>query len=179
MIQHPVIDTPTVKGRGMGFMTPPEGIEFEYLVQHFFEERGCAIFETPQSYDYGADLVLYYRGYILVIQCKCWSAPVGVKAVQEVAGAVPYYHANAGIVISNQSFTTQARRLALANQVMLIDGAALQHMLADVSGDIPLVDEFLDRICTAGDTATAPATSAVAVRAKPRQRLILRPISTR
>ena len=39
-------------------MVQNNGLEFEYLVQAFFEERGVSVFETPGSNDYGADLVL-------------------------------------------------------------------------------------------------------------------------
>ena len=88
-------------------MVQNNGLEFEYLVQAFFEERGVSVFETPGSTDYGADLVLYRNGKIAVIQCKCHSSPVGIHAVQEVTGAIKHYGADAGIVISNQPFTRQ------------------------------------------------------------------------
>ena len=39
-------------------MVQNNGLEFEYIVQAFFEERGVSIFETPGSNDFGADLVL-------------------------------------------------------------------------------------------------------------------------
>ena len=80
-------------------MVQNNGLEFEYIVQAFFEERGVSIFETPGSNDFGADLVLYRNGKIAVIQCKCHSSPVGIHAVQEVVGAIKHYGADAGIVI--------------------------------------------------------------------------------
>lgn len=101
-------------------MVQNNGLEFEYLVQAFFEERGVSVFETPGSNDYGADLVLYRNGKIAVIQCKCHSSPVGIHAVQEVTGAIKHYGADAGIVISNQPFTRQAVALAHSNHVLLI-----------------------------------------------------------
>lgn len=158
-------------------MTQIDGINFEYYIQRFFEDRGCTIFETPQTNDFGADLVLYYRGRVIVIQCKYWSAPVGVKAVQEIAGAIPYYHANFGIVITNQTFTAQARKLAVANQVILIDGDALWSMLNDVSGDVRFLDEFLEETEMEHGTAANPVAPATLFACKPRQTLILRPLS--
>lgn len=124
-------------------MVQNNGLEFEYLVQAFFEERGVSVFETPGSNDYGADLVLYRNGKIAVIQCKCHSSPVGIHAVQEVTGAIKHYGADAGIVISNQPFTCQAVALAHSNHVLLIDGCMLQATMAGVSDEILFVDEFL------------------------------------
>lgn len=66
-----------------------------------------------RSGDFGADIVA--RGFMLqkiVVQCKHYSKPVGVKAVQEVSAARQYYNASRAAVATNNRFTRQARELA-------------------------------------------------------------------
>lgn len=132
------------------------GQEFEFLIQSFFDERGFTIFDTPSTNDYGADLLLYFHGQLLAIQCKYHAKPVGISAVQEVVSAVPYYGADVGVVISNQPFTKQARALAAVNQVLLIGGVVLDYMLADVDGTIPVLEGLLLRTQGAQRSHSSP-----------------------
>jgi restriction system protein len=57
---------------------------------------------------------------ILILQCKLWNAPVGNKAVQEIAAAKSHYFAKGAAVVSNQSYTPSARVLAKSNGVLLL-----------------------------------------------------------
>lgn len=66
-----------------------------------------------KSGDFGADIIA--RGFLftkIVVQCKAYSKPVGVKAVMEVNAARRYYHASRAAVATNSTFTRQARELA-------------------------------------------------------------------
>lgn len=119
------------------------GLEFEYEIQDFFASRDFNIFETPTSHDYGADLILYYKGQCIVIQCKNTSGLVGISAVQEVIGAVSYYGGDIGMVISVQPFTPSARKLAASNNIILVGGSQLEKLLQDVTGEIKYMDELL------------------------------------
>lgn len=139
-----------------------QGLEFESNILNYFEERDVAAFETPQTNDYGADIIVYYGGKVFVIQCKYHSSPVGISAVQELVAAIPFYKADAGIVISNQSYTKQARRLAEANDVVLVDGRALKEMLDDVSGEVSLLDTLVKKHMSAEQVvSTAPPRKSV------------------
>jgi HJR/Mrr/RecB family endonuclease len=63
--------------------------------------------------DYGADIIA--RGFLfskIVVQCKHYSRPVGVRAVQEVNAARIYYGASRAAVATNNTFTKHARELA-------------------------------------------------------------------
>ena len=63
--------------------------------------------------DFGGDITA--RGFLLtkiVVQCKCYNKPVGVKAVMEVNAARRYYHASRAAVATNSTFTKHARELA-------------------------------------------------------------------
>ncbi len=73
--------------------------------------------------DFGADITA--RGLFLskiVVQCKRYSKPVGVKAVQEVHAAREYYHASRAAVATNSTFTRAARELAKRCGVELWEG---------------------------------------------------------
>lgn len=140
------------------------GLDFEYYVQALFEEREIPAFETPTTNDYGADLVLYRLGKVAVVQCKYHSAPIGIHAVQEVVGAIKHYQADAGIVITNQSFTRQAVALAQSNHVLLIDGQRLQEIAEGVSEELPYIDNFLSVLQNKPPTPMEDARSPQLVR---------------
>jgi len=55
------------------------------------------------------------------VQCKFYSHPVGVSAVQQVVGGMAYYDCDRAMVITNNTFTRQAKELAERNDVELLD----------------------------------------------------------
>jgi len=97
------------------------GKEFEKFLGVHFRNLGYSVTLTQDSQDYGADLILYKERSKTVVQAKRSKNPVGIKAVQEVAGAVRHYSANKGIVITNNRFTENACKLAKSNKVELWD----------------------------------------------------------
>jgi restriction system protein len=97
------------------------GKEFERFLSVHFEKLGYTVTLTQDSQDYGADLILYKDGSTTVVQAKRSKNPVGIKAVQEVAGAVRHYKGNKGRVITNNRFTENAYNLAKSNEVELWD----------------------------------------------------------
>lgn len=77
---------------------------------------------TPASNDYGADIIAYTpQGEKVCIQCKRYSDSVGREAVQEIAAAKPYYGCSKAMVITNSTFTRQAKELARSNSVELVE----------------------------------------------------------
>jgi len=56
----------------------------------------------------------------IVVQCKLYSSPVGLKAVQEIAAGKIHEQANHAIVVSNPRFTTAAAQIAATNGVLLL-----------------------------------------------------------
>jgi restriction system protein len=97
------------------------GKEFEIFLNVNFINLGYTVTLTQDSQDYGADLILYKDGSRTVVQAKRSKNPVGIKAVQEVAGAVRHYKGNKGRVITNNRFTENAYNLAKSNDVELWD----------------------------------------------------------
>lgn len=108
----------------MNYSDVSTGEEFERYVMELFRLAGLNVTDTPPSNDYGADLIVE-DSCKYAIQCKFYSKPVGVKAVQEVIGALSYYNCDYGVVVTNDSFTQQAYNLATSNNVLLIDGKKL------------------------------------------------------
>lgn len=63
--------------------------------------------------DFGGDIIA--RGFMfqkIVVQCKDYSKPVGVSAVQQAYTAKRYYGASRAAVAAKGTFTKSARQLA-------------------------------------------------------------------
>lgn len=105
------------------------GEEFERYLYLFYKKHGYRVKLTPPTHDYGADLVVRYRGKKVVIQAKRYSDRVGIKAVQEVIGSMAYYKAKHGMVITNNYYTKSAYELARVNGITLVGRKALIKMI--------------------------------------------------
>ncbi|MEC1179588.1 restriction endonuclease [Metasolibacillus meyeri] len=105
------------------------GEEFEKFLGQLFKRRGYKVSYTATSGDYGADLILKDRKEIIAVQAKRYSGTVGVKAVQEIIGAVKMYNATEAWVVTNSHFTKQAIKLANINDVYLIDREELIDLI--------------------------------------------------
>ncbi len=118
------------------------GVQFEQMMIRAFRDAGLKVYDTPASNDYGADMIIEYNGRRIAGQCKYYNKPVGVKAVQEVMGALAYYKCDAGLVITNETYTQQAVNLANANSILLFDESTLEQCFDDVSLFPVAFDEF-------------------------------------
>jgi restriction system protein len=103
------------------------GVEFETHIARLLRNQGYSVRGTPVSGDQGADLVVQKDGRTIVVQAKRYVGTVGNKAIQEVIGAVSYYGASEGWVITNSTFTPQAKALAQKSNVKLFDGFDLKN----------------------------------------------------
>ena len=105
------------------------GVEFEELLLAHFRNLGYRGELTQTTGDYGADLVLQKDGTRVVVQAKRWRQVVGIESVQQVIGAIKYYAATKGMVVTNSVFTQNVVDLAQANSIELIDREKLIEML--------------------------------------------------
>jgi len=95
------------------------GEEFELFTAAILRGCGFVIEEmTKTTGDYGADIIISFDQIRIAVQCKRYSHPVGVKAVQEVISAMKHYNCEEAIVITNNYFTKQAEILAEDNEVV-------------------------------------------------------------
>ncbi len=106
-----------------------EGHEFERYCAELLEKCGFQSVEvTRESGDYGVDILAEREGVTYAIQCKCYSAPVGLKAIQEVYAGRDYYDRMVGVVMTNQYFTGPAVKFARKLKIMLWDRDYVQAM---------------------------------------------------
>lgn len=110
-----------------------DGRDFEEYLGSLFKAHGYKTGVTKASGDYGADLVLTKGSWRIIVQAKRYSAKVGISAVQEIVSAMPIYKANEAWVVTNNSYTLQAQRLAAANGVKLIERSDLIKLINKVN----------------------------------------------
>lgn len=109
-----------------------EGHDFEYFCADLLERRGFSEVEvTKGSGDYGIDILAQRDGVTYAIQCKCYNAPVGVKAVQEAYAGRDYYDCMVGAVLTNQYFTAPAVEAAKKLKILLWDRGYLETMMEE------------------------------------------------
>ncbi len=109
-----------------------EGHEFERFCANLLKQKGFVDVEvTKGSGDYGVDILAEKDGVTYAIQCKRYTAPVGVKAVQEAYAGRDYYDRMVGAVMTNQYFTTPAVEAAKKLKILLWDGGYVESMMEE------------------------------------------------
>ena len=116
------------------------GLDFESLLKDIFEKQGYNVSSTKKSHDYGADLVLERNNCLAIVQAKCYSKNIGIKAIQEIISAQKHYGADELFVATNRYFSKDAIVLASEYDVRLIDRDVL----------LMLVRKYLPRIRVSG-----------------------------
>lgn len=109
-----------------------EGHDFEFFCADLLRRRGFQEVEvTKGSGDYGIDILAEKDGVTYAIQCKCYGAPVGVKAIQEAYAGRDYYDRMVGAVLTNQYFTQPAVEAAKKLKILLWDRGYLESMMEE------------------------------------------------
>lgn len=100
-----------------------EGDEFENYCANLLERNGFThIKQTPASHDFGCDIIAHKEGISYGIQCKSYSTPVGVSAVQQAYAGKDFYDCMIGVVMTNNVYTLPAIEAAAKLKVILWDG---------------------------------------------------------
>lgn len=106
------------------------GMDFEELTCDILASNGFDIAENTQaSGDFGVDVLARKDGISYAIQCKHYTSPVGIEAVQQVYAGRAYYECHVAMVLTNQYFTSSARKLADKLGVVLWDRDMLETLL--------------------------------------------------
>lgn len=109
-----------------------EGRDFEFFCAELLAKRGfCEVEVTKGSGDYGIDILAEKEGVTYAVQCKRYSGPVGVKAIQEAYTGRDYYDRMVGAVLTNQYFTAPAVEAAKKLKILLWDGGYLSSMMEE------------------------------------------------
>lgn len=111
------------------------GHDYEYVVADYLRSRGYHnVKVTKGSGDFGVDVIATKNGIKYAVQCKLYSSPVGVSAVQEVVAGKAYYGCKGAMVVTNSTFTAAAEKLADLNDVILLDGVTQFRASHKISG---------------------------------------------
>lgn len=106
------------------------GLEFEGFCAEILEKNGYDnVSVTRGSGDQGVDIIAYRDGVKYGFQCKCYTADIGNKAVQEIYAGKTYYQCHVGIVLTNRQFTPAAIDLAKKNGIILWDRSKLLELI--------------------------------------------------
>ena len=104
--------------------------EFEEWITRFLNLNGYDAITTKRSGDFGADVIAFKDNIKIAVSCKKYVGNLGVKCVQEIIGAMDYYDANEGWVVSTSPhFSKQAYDLAHSRGVKLFTKNDLALML--------------------------------------------------
>ncbi len=109
------------------------GHEFEDVVEQLLSKMGFHIEGRKAAADGGIDMVATKMDAIVggkfIIQCKRFTGSVGNSVIRDLYGVVHSESANKGVLITNSTFTKDARSFAEGKPIELIDGAKLQDLL--------------------------------------------------
>ena len=106
------------------------GFDFENYTKDLLAANGFdKVSVTKASNDFGVDVIAEKDSVRYAIQCKKYSSPVGIKAVQEVMGSKAMNQAHVAVVLTNNTFTKSAKELAKSNGVLLWDRNKLKEMI--------------------------------------------------
>lgn len=97
------------------------GHDYEHLVATYLRNKGyTGVKVTKGSGDYGVDVIAHKGKKRYAVQCKYYTSPVSLGAVQEAVAGKAMYGCNAAMVVTNNTFTKAAKELAEQNDVLLI-----------------------------------------------------------
>jgi restriction system protein len=106
-----------------------EGHDFEFYCADLLKQNGFTDVEvTRGSRDFGVDILAVRDGITYGIQCKAYTGPVGVGAVQEAYAGRDFYDRMVGVVMTNQYFTAPAMEAAGKLRILLWDREELLRM---------------------------------------------------
>lgn len=114
----------------VGELDTMDGIAFEELACDILLANSFEIAEnTPATGDFGVDILAQKEGMTYAIQCKRYLEPVGLEAIQQVYAGRAYYECHVAVVLTNQTFTANAQKLADKLGVVLWDRDTLRLLL--------------------------------------------------
>lgn len=97
-----------------------KGLSLELKVLNLYTSLGYSVSSTPASGDFGIDLIVQSNREKIGIQCKNYTAKVGVDAVMQAHAGAAYYDCSHGTVITTTGFTDAANKMAEKLDVELL-----------------------------------------------------------
>jgi len=102
----------------------------EYVARHIFERQGYRVNNVRDTKDGGIDvLITDANGQQAVVQCKLYAErTVGEPIVRDLYGTMIHAGAGHAYLVTNSSFSAEARRWAFGKPITLIDGLRLVEL---------------------------------------------------
>ena len=127
-------DYKNVKHEIDGVDNDMDGFDFEKYTSKLLKANGFTKVEVTQcSSDFGVDVIAYKEDIKYAIQCKKYSSPVGIKAVQEVIASKAMHNCHVAVVLTNNYFTKNAEELAERNNVLLWNREKLVSLISKIA----------------------------------------------
>lgn len=106
------------------------GVEFEQYARLLLQQNGYTHVElTKASNDYGIDILAMKNDTLYAIQCKKYSSKVGIDAIRQASTGCIYYDHDMAVVLTNSTFSSQAKALAASLDVQLWDHEILTALI--------------------------------------------------
>ncbi len=103
-------------------------------LENIFQRQDFKVSEPPHAGNFGADLLLKRDGEETVVQVNPSAQTVGTESVQQLIGAMAYYDAPHGLIVSNSHFTPAAHQLAHRAGILLWDRERLSREMGRTGG---------------------------------------------
>ena len=105
-------------------------LQFERYVAMLLRSDGYYNVSLTEKYDLGIDIIAEKDGVRWGVQVKRYSGLVKASAVRQVVTGLKMYGCNRAMVVTNSNYSATARRLAVGNDCVLIDGRGLALLSA-------------------------------------------------
>ncbi|MDD5676965.1 MAG: restriction endonuclease [Kiritimatiellae bacterium] len=105
------------------------GSTFEKLVASLLVQRGYEVGNLRDAGDYGVDMIIHKDKERIAGQVKRSKNKIVRKAVNDAVAGMKYYNCTKAMVVTNSSFTEDAREFARGTECILIDRTILQQWL--------------------------------------------------
>lgn len=138
LIRHKFIGMPSTSGDKIEHLMEIPPRSFECVIEQLYKEMGFDTELTPEKGDGGRDIIAEKKEAgkreKILIECKRYRKPVGVKIARELLGVISSEKVNKGVIVTSSSFTRGAKEIAKINpRIELISGKIL----------VPLLNEYL------------------------------------
>lgn len=104
--------------------------QFEaYVAYRLFERRGYAVNNVRDVKDGGVDILVTDRlGQQAIVQCKRYRGTVGAPIVRDLYGTMIHSGVGYAYLVTNSTFSDEARAWATGKPIELIDGRGLVEL---------------------------------------------------
>lgn len=124
---------------------------FEFFIADLLKEIGYQnVKVTPQTADYGVDVIAKMNGEMVAVQCKKFNINNHVSNVdiQKLLGSMLHYHATHAIFVTTSYYTKNAQEQAKSGSIELWDRDTLKNLIkkyflkSDVAGFTKSIEQL-------------------------------------